>query len=149
MDDDLRAGCPRTNRTPELIAKVRVALADNRRSMIRMLAKQFHIDKETISKLITEDLGKEKLCARFVPHVLMSEQWKDRVTSSRNFLQMQGNNPEFFNKIITDDESWCFTYGPERKCQSETWVGPQSPKAMIFCFEKSCIKTMLVTFFDS
>ncbi len=43
--------------------------------MIRMLAKQFHIDKETICKIITEDSGEKKLYARFVPNALMSEQF--------------------------------------------------------------------------
>ncbi len=87
------------------------------------------------------------LCARFVPHKLMFKQWEDRVTSCRNFLQVHENNTEFFNKIITGDESWCFAYNLESKCQCETWVGPQLPKARKLRFEKSHIKTMLVFFF--
>ncbi len=111
---------PRTGRTPEHIAKVHAALANDRCSTNRMLAKWFHIDKETICKIITKDLGRKKLRVRFVPHVLTSEQQEDRVTFYHNFLQMYENNPEFFNKIVTDDESWCFTYNPESKCQSAT-----------------------------
>ncbi len=78
----------------------------------------------------------------------MSEQWEDRVTSYCNFLQMHENNPEFFNKIIMGDESWCFAYELESKCQSATWVSSWSPKAHKLLFKKSRIKTMLVTFFD-
>ncbi len=63
---------------------------------------------------------------------------------------MHKNDPEFLNKIITgDDKSWCFAYDPESKCQSATWVGPRSLKAKKLRFEKSCIKTILVAFFDS
>ncbi len=50
-------------------------------------------------------MGK-KLCARFVPHALTSEQREDRVTSYRNFFQMHENDAEFLNKIITGDKSY-------------------------------------------
>jgi hypothetical protein len=33
----------------------------------------------------------------------------------------------FFNKIITGDETWCFAYDPETKRQSSEWVGETSP----------------------
>ncbi len=89
------------------------------------------------------------MCARFVSYALTSKQWKDRVTSGCYFLQMYEHDPEFLNKIITGDESWCFAYNLESKHQSATWVGPRSPKAKKLCFEKSSIKTMLVAFFDS
>ncbi len=52
VDDDSRAGRPQTGRTLEHIAKVPPALADDRCSTIRMLAKQFHTDKETIRKIV-------------------------------------------------------------------------------------------------
>ncbi len=79
-------------------------MADHQRSMIRMLAEWFHIDKETVCKIITEDLGGKKLCARFVPHMLMLEQWEDCLTSCHDFLQMHENDPEFFNKIVIGDD---------------------------------------------
>ncbi len=84
VDDDLRAGRSRTSRTPEHFAKLRSALADDRHSVIGMLAKQFHVDKETVCKIITEDLGRKKSRARFVPHALTSEQWENRITSCCN-----------------------------------------------------------------
>ncbi len=48
-----------------------------------MLAKQFHIDKETICKIITEDLVKKVVCAICSSSL---EQQEDRITSSRDFL---------------------------------------------------------------
>ncbi len=140
VDDDPRARRHRTSRTPEYIAKVCVALADDWSSTIRMLAKWFHIDKETVRKIITEDLGGKNVCAQFVSRTLTSEQWEDCLISCCDFLQMHKNDSEFFN-IITGDESWCFTYDPESKRHSATWVGSRSPKAKELCFEKSGIKS--------
>jgi hypothetical protein len=34
----------------------------------------------------------------------------------------------FFNKIITEDETWCFAYDPETKQQSSEWVDETSPR---------------------
>ncbi len=66
MNDDPRAGCSRTSRTLEHVAKVRPALADDRHSIIRMLTKRFCIDKETVCKIITEDLEKKScVCELF------------------------------------------------------------------------------------
>ncbi len=56
VDDDPRMGNPLTNRIPEHIAKVRAALVDVQHSTIRMLATWFHINKETVCKIIMEDL---------------------------------------------------------------------------------------------
>ncbi len=133
----------------EQIANVRAALVNDRHSTIRMLAKWFHIDKESIRKIILEDLVGKKLCVRFVPHALMSEQQEDRGTSCCNFLQMHESDSEFLNKIITGNESGCFAYDPESKRQSATWVGPCLPEAKKLRFKELCIKTMLVTFFNS
>ncbi len=115
VDDDPRVGCSRTSQTPEHITKIHAALEDDRRSTIIMLVEQFHIDKETVCKFIAEDLGEKKLCVRFVPHVLMSEQRENRLTPCRDFLQMYKNELEFLNKIITGDETWCFAYNLESK----------------------------------
>ncbi len=56
-------GTPKTSRMPKHITKVQAALADNQYSTIRMLAERFHIDKEIIRKISTEDLG-GKNCER-------------------------------------------------------------------------------------
>jgi len=60
-------------------------------------------------------LGKRKLCARFVPHSLTPEQRKDQVTSCQDIIAMANADKNFFNKIITGDETWCFAYDPETK----------------------------------
>ncbi len=70
------------------------------------------------------------------------------MTSSQD-LKMRNNDPKSLNKIVTGDESWCFAYDPESKCQSVTWVVPGSPRAKELHFQKSRIKTMLIIFFDS
>jgi hypothetical protein len=42
---------------------------------------------------------------------------------------MADADTNFFNKIITGDETWCFACDPETKRQSSEWVGETSPRA--------------------
>ncbi len=83
--------------------------------MIQILADKFHMDKQIVWKIITEDLGKKKLCVQYIPHALTVVQREDRVTSYQDFFEILNNDPEFLNKIMMGDESWCFAYNPESK----------------------------------
>ena len=55
----------------------------------------------------------------------------------------------FFNKIITVDETWCFAYDPEVMRRGSDWVGETSPRQKELKFQRSRIKIMLIIFFDS
>jgi len=58
------------------------------------------------------------------------------------------SDPDFFKKIVTGDETWCFAYDPTTKRQSAAWVGETWPRPKKLRFQKSLVKTMLVIFFD-
>jgi len=70
-----------------------------------MIAESLNIPKNVVLRILKEDLGKRNLCARFVPHSLTHEQREDRVTSCQNIVEMTYADKNFFNKIITDDET--------------------------------------------
>ena len=72
---------PATSRTEENIAKVRQIVSENRRLTVRSIAKQVNIDRETIRKILTEDLDMRKVCAKIVPKEFTEEQNQRRVFS--------------------------------------------------------------------
>jgi DNA-binding transcriptional regulator YhcF (GntR family) len=45
-------------------------LAEDRSLSVRMLEEMTGINRETVRKILVEDLKKKKVCARFVPHFL-------------------------------------------------------------------------------
>ena len=47
-----------------------------------------NIPKTVVLRILKEDFGKMKLCARFVPHSLTPEQRKDQVTSCQDIIVM-------------------------------------------------------------
>jgi len=111
-----------------------------------MIAESLNIPKTLFIRILIEDLGKRKLCARFVPHFLTPEQREYRATSCQDIIALADADNFFFNKIITGDETWYFVYDPETKQQSSEWVGEISPRPKQLKFQRSRIKTMLIFF---
>ena len=81
------------------------------------------------------------------PHSWTPEQREDRDTSCQVIIAMADADRKIFNKIITGDETWCFTYDPETERQNSEWVGETSPRPKGLKFQRSRINT--INFFDS
>jgi len=80
VEDDERGGRPKSIRTEANIAAVSNLVKNDRRLASRMIAETLNIPKTVFIRILNEDLGKKKLCARFIPHTLIPEQREDRVT---------------------------------------------------------------------
>ena len=81
VTDEERSGRPATSRNEENIAKVRQILRENRRLTVRSIAEQVNIARETVRKILTEDLDMRKVCAKKVPKGLTEERKQRRVFS--------------------------------------------------------------------
>ena len=142
VEDAPRSGRPTTALTPEKVQKVNKILSQDRRVTVRMIADEVGIDREIAHLIVTQDLGKHKLCSRLVPHSLTPEQMQLRLDACADLIAMAERDPNFLKTIVTGDESWCLKYDPEGKRQSMEWWGVGSPKRKKVRSEKSCIKTM-------
>ena len=72
VTDEERSGRPATRRTEENIAKILQTVRENRGLTIRSIAEQVNIDRETVRKILTEDLDMRKVCAKMVPKDLFT-----------------------------------------------------------------------------
>jgi len=81
VTDEERSGRPATSRTEENIVKIRQIVRENRRLTVRSIAEQVIIDRETLRKILTEDLDMMKVCAKMVPKELTEEQKQRSVFS--------------------------------------------------------------------
>jgi len=112
VEDDERGGRPKSTGTEVNIAAVADLVENDRRIASRMIAESLNIPRTVVLRMLKEDLGKRKLCARFVPHSLTPEQREDRVTFRQDIIAMADADKLFFNKLITGDETWRFAYDP-------------------------------------
>ena len=69
-----RSGRPVTSRTEGNVAKICQIVHGNRRLTVRSIAEQMNIDRATVRKILTEDLGIWKVCVKMVPKELTEEQ---------------------------------------------------------------------------
>ena len=117
VKDDARSGRPSTARTDENVESVRCLLTEDRCTSLQMIADHLNIGKETVHRIVTEDLGKRKIWARYVPHALTREQKQERVVYCQDLVLM-GQYEHFWEKIITGDETWRFAYdsATKREC---------------------------------
>jgi hypothetical protein len=114
-----------------------------------MIAESFNIPKTVVLRILREDLGKRKLCERFVSHSLTPEQREDQVTYCQDIIAMADADKNLFNKLFTGDETWCFAYDPETKRQSSEWVGETSPRPKKLIIPKVPHQDHVDNFFDS
>ncbi|KAJ4431362.1 hypothetical protein ANN_19959 [Periplaneta americana] len=149
IEDEPRSGRPSTSRTPEMIEKERQMLAQDRRLTLRLIAEELDISKDTVHTIIRDDLGKRKICSRFVPHKLTDEQKAKRMETSGGFISMCDQDPLLLKTIVTGDETWCYQFDPESKRQSMSWCSPTTPRPKKNRLQKSKVKTLLIAFFDN
>jgi len=119
---------------------------DNRNVTSQLVPDTLGITKTVVLRILIEDLKKRKLCSRFVLHALSREQMDERVATCEDLLNMINGDKKFLEKVITGDESWCFTYVPEKTRQSSEWVDEHSPRPKKLLFQKSRVKKMLIGF---
>jgi len=118
MKEDERSGRPTTSRTDDNIAAVDRMVKEDRNVTSRLIADTLGIPKTVVLRILREVLKKLKLCSRFVPHALTREKMDERVAACQDLLNMINGDKNFLDKVITDDESWCFVYDSETRRQS-------------------------------
>ncbi|XP_046399422.1 protein GVQW3-like [Ischnura elegans] len=106
VHDEARAG--RSSVSDETIAKVEAAMLKDRRITVRELCEKIpEVSKTTIDKILTENLGYSKVCARWVPKMLTADHQRQRVEAALEFLAFHGTTEEeFLDSIVTGDETW-------------------------------------------
>ena len=144
VEGDERGGHPKSNRTDINNAAVADLVKNDSWIASGMISEFLNIPKT-----VKVDLGKKKLCARFIPHSLAPEQREDRVKSCQDIIMKADADKNFCNKFITGDETWWFAYEPETKRQSSERVGETSPQLKKLKFQRFHIKHILIIFFNS
>jgi histone-lysine N-methyltransferase SETMAR len=98
---------------------------------------------------MTKELGVHIVAAKFVPRILTADQKQQHIDVCTELRQLASNNEIFLFTVITGDESWVYSYDPEKKQQSSQWKNPTSPRPKKTRQVKNNVKSMIITFFDS
>jgi len=96
-----------------------------------------------------EDLNMKHVSTKFVPRLLTEDQKNNCLNVCYDLKEQVGNDPQILSKVVTGDETWCYSYNLERKQASSQWKTPDSPKAKKVRQVRSNVKIMLISFFDA
>jgi len=145
---DERSGRPSIS--DETVAKVEQIMHQDRRITLDDLCILVpEVSRSTIGKTLTEKLEYQKVCARWVPRMLTEDHQRQRIDSSREFLQRYTDeNDNFLDSIVTGDETRAFHFTPETKQQSREWRHSSSLKPQKFKTTQSAGKAMASVFWD-
>ena len=127
IEDQPHSGRPATSRSDENVDKINALIREDRRRTIDQLCKMSGISWSSIQRILSDDLHMGRVAAEFVPRLLTSEQRERRLQAYFELQNQLKENPDFFSKVITGDESWCYGYDPETKQQSSQWKSPGFP----------------------
>ena len=87
LNDVSKPGRREASNRAELVEKVREIIAIDLNFTVRMLAEELNLSYCTIYTILTEDLGKRKIFARFVPHQLNAPPHKTKIGEFLVFLR--------------------------------------------------------------
>ena len=149
LEDDPRGGRPSTSKNAQNTELVRNLVEEDRRITVNQIANELGISFGSTFSILTEDLGFSKLSARWVPKALQQNQMNLRSDLSLALLTtIEANESNFFERVITGDETWIYQYDPESKVQSKQWLPRGSAGPIKFKAERSAQKIMATVFWD-
>jgi len=148
VEDDKHSGRPSTCTTPEMIAKVREVILEDRRQTIHDVCNRVGLSYGSCQRILADELNMRRIAAKFVPRLLNSDQRDHRVQVCTELQEAVRHDPNFLSRVITGDESWVYDYDPETKQQSTQWKTPSSPRPKKARQVRSNIKSMLIIFLD-
>ena len=70
VDDDEHTGRPTTCTTPETVARIQEIVRQDRRRTIRDIAGEMDVGYGTCQRVLTEELGMQRVAAKFVLRIL-------------------------------------------------------------------------------
>lgn len=113
VSDAPREGRPRTLIVPATVDAVRKVIEADRNVTYKQIRASLGLSTKTIQTILHEELGVRKVCARWMPQNLRTEQKEARVQWCREMLlKFEGGASSLVNDILTGDESWIYSYEP-------------------------------------
>jgi len=104
VEDRKHSGRPPTCTNPEMIAKVREVILEDRRQTVHDVCNRFGLLDGSCQRILADELNMRRIAAKFVPRLLNNDRRDHRVQVCE-LQKAVRNYPNFLSRIITGDES--------------------------------------------
>ena len=150
IKDAGRKGRPNTSVTRKNVSAVKALVEEDGRYTVEEIANKVGISEGSAHTILTQNLGMKKVCARWVPHLLTTDQKKQRVDCSRKLLKKFKNcDDRVISNLLTGDETWVYMFEPQRRSDNRQWRGKKQKRPVIAKRQKSAKKVLYTIFFNS
>ncbi|XP_062950117.1 protein GVQW3 isoform X2 [Cynocephalus volans] len=109
--DDARSGRPVTHRTDENIRKVKDLVCSNRQLTVRMMAEELNLDKETVRRILKENLNMRKVSGKVTSGVLKDESKPQKLDFRSVLSKETRKNSLCVRKKVPTSETWSHLQG--------------------------------------
>ena len=104
-EDDQRSGRPVTSKTDSNIHRMKQLVCVDRRLTVTMISEEFFIGRNTMWKILAENLEMRNLCAKIVPKILSEYQKQRRLTVCQDITERLEAEPDLLNSFTTGDKT--------------------------------------------
>ena len=105
VEDDTCPGRPKTSVTKANIAAVKIVVEQDARLSVKDIASCTGISEGSVQTILKKRLDLRKVCARWVPHLLIVEQ---KTQYARELMKTyKGCNSRVISNLLIGDETWC------------------------------------------
>ena len=150
VEDDTRPGKPKTSVTKANIAAEKFVVEQDARLSVKDIASRTGIPEASVQTIMKKHLDLRKVCARWVPHLLIEEQNTQRLKCARELLKTyKGCNSRFISNLLTGDETWVHIFEPQRRADNKQWKRKDKKRPCIAKRTVSSKKMLYAIFFNS
>jgi len=101
MEDDEHFGRLSTCTTPEMIAKVREVILEDRRQTIHEVSNRVGLSYGSCQRILADELNMRRIAAKFVPRLLNNGQRDHRVQVCTELQKAVRHDRNFLSGVIT------------------------------------------------
>ena len=150
VEDDTRPGRPKTSIIKANIAAVKIVVEQDARLSVKDIASCTGISEGSVQTILKKRLDLRKVCARWVPHLLIEEQKIQRLKYARELLKTyKGCNSRVISNLLTGDETWVHMFEPQRRADNKHWKRKDRKCPCIAKRTISSKKMLYAIFFNS
>ena len=155
VEDDTHPGRPKTSVIKANIAAVKIVVEQDVRLSVKDIASFTGISEGSVQTILKKRLDLRKVCARWVPHLLIEEKNTQRLKCARELLKTyKGCNSLVISSLVisnllTGDETWVHMFEPQRRADNKQWKRKDQKRLYIAKRTISSKKMLYAIFFNS
>ena len=138
--DKIRSGAPKKE---EIREKIEIFIKQCPYASAREIASTVECDKRTVSKILKNELGMNKVNIRWIPKMLTDHHKLERVRLAKEMLTVLTNQNQY-KLVYTQDETWIYLQNPRKTM----WVMSGMERPMVEKRQIGAKKLMISVIFN-